>query len=244
LALRHDTFVLTTVNSKFKKTFKMKIVILLYKGFTAMDAIGAYEILCRLPEADVRFAAKSKGIIESEYAGMKMIATHNLDEIQAADILLVPGSTFAFTQVAQDKEVLQHIQRIDQTTKWTVSVCTGAIILGAAGLLKEKRATTHWAVLDRLPAFGALPKSERYVQDGKLITAAGVSAGIDMALFLTTLIAGEDYAKMVQLVTEYYPAPPVNIPDITAVPEQIEAATKEFLKNEILKMSSAEVVLN
>jgi len=222
----------------------MKIVILLYKGFTAMDVIGAYEILCRLPEAEVRFAAKHKGIIESEYASMKMVATHSLDEIQAADILLVPGSTFAFMQVAQDKEVLQHILRIDQTTKWTTSVCTGAIILGAAGLLNKKQATTHWTMLNRLSEFGALAKSERFVQDGKLITAAGVSAGIDMALFLTALIAGEDYAKKVQLVTEYYPKPPLNVTDRTGVPEQIEENAKEFLKTEILKMSSFETDLS
>ena len=222
----------------------MKIVILLYKGFTAMDVIGAYEILCRLPEAQVRFAARKKGIIESEYSSMKMVATHNLDEIQEADILLVPGSTFAFMQVAKDEEVLQHIRRIDQTTKWTVSVCTGAIILGAAGLLKGKQATTHWAAMDRLSEFGALAKSERYVQEGKLITAAGVSAGIDMALFLTAMIAGEEYARTVQLVTEYYPEPPVNISNLTEVPKQIEENATSFLKSEILKMSNSEAVFN
>ncbi len=222
----------------------MEIVILLYKGFTAMDVVGAYEILCRLPEARVKFAAKEKALIESEYASMKMAATHRLAEIERADMLLVPGSTFAFMQVAQDKEVLQHIRRIDQTTEWTVSVCTGAIILGAAGLLKGKQATTHWAMLDKLLQFEALPKSERYVRDGKLITAAGVSAGIDMALHLASLVTSEDYAKMLQLVTEYYPEPPVNIPDLTAVPKQIEADARAFLKGEILKMSSAIAVLN
>jgi transcriptional regulator GlxA family with amidase domain len=222
----------------------MQIVILLYKGFTAMDVVGAYEILCRLPEAQVRFAAKEKGVIESEYPSMQMVAAYSLNEIKKADILLVPGSTFAFMQLAQDKEVLGHIRRIDQTTKWTVSVCTGAIILGAAGLLKSKQATTHWAMMDGLSQFGALPKSERYVQDGKLITAAGVSAGTDMALYLTSLIVDEDYAKMLQLVTEYYPEPPVSTPDMSAVPKQIEAHARAFLKGEIMKMSNSMSVLN
>ncbi len=217
----------------------MEIVILLYKGFTAMDVVGAYEILCRLPEAQVKFAAKETGVVESEYASMKMVAAHRLDEIERADILLVPGSTFDFMQLTQDKKVLQHVQRIHRTTKWTVSVCTGSIILGAAGLLKDKQATTHWAMLDKLLQFGACPKSERYVQDGKLVTAAGVSAGMDMGLFLAGLVAGEDYAKMLQLVTEYYPEPPGNISNVTAVPKQTETDARTFLKGEILKMSGS-----
>jgi transcriptional regulator GlxA family with amidase domain len=215
----------------------MKIVILLYKGFTAMDVIGAYEILCRLPKAEIQFAAKQKGIIESEYPAMKMMAGYNLDEIKEADILLVPGSTYAFMEVAKNTEILGHIQRIDQTTRWTTSVCTGAIILGAAKLLVGKKATTHWAVMDTLPGLGAQPISERYVQDGKILTAAGVSAGMDMALFLTTLLEGDNYAKVVQLVTEYYPEPSTGIQHLNFVPAHIREKTREFLKTEISKMS-------
>lgn len=220
----------------------MEIVILLYKGFSAMDVVGAYEILCRLPEANVRFAAKEKGVIESEYPAMKMVATHSLVEITGADLLLVPGSTFAFMQVAQDNEILHHIKRLDATTEWTTSVCTGAIILGAAGLLRDKKVTTHWAMFDKLKSFGAHPVSERYVQDGKLVTAAGVSAGIDMALYLSTLIAGEDNAKMLQLIVEYYPKPPVDISEFTGVPKKIETAARIFLKTEIDKMSMQPVI--
>jgi transcriptional regulator GlxA family with amidase domain len=222
----------------------MQIIILLYKGFTAMDVIGAYEILCRLPGAKATFVAKEKGVIESEYASMKMVATHSLAEVQKADLLLVPGSTFAFIHVAQDKEVLYHLRRLHEKTQWTTSVCTGTIILGAAGLLKGKQATTHWAMLESLAQFGAYPKSERYVRDGKLISAAGVSAGIDMALYLARLIVDEDYASMLQLVTEYYPEPPVSIPDMTGVPKQTEADARNFLKSEIKKMSQATAVLN
>jgi transcriptional regulator GlxA family with amidase domain len=216
----------------------MKITILLYKGFTAMDIISAYEVLCRLPDAEVRFAAKEKGIIESEYASMKMVATHSLAEIEDADILLVPGSTFAFSQVAKDTEVLQHIRRIDATTQWTVSVCSGAVILGAAGLLKGKRATTHWAMLERLSQFGAIPVSQRYVHDGKVITAAGVSAGTDMALSLAAILEGEEYAKMLQLVIEYFPQPPTEMTKIEEVSGEVKTDAKMFLKGEIMRMGA------
>lgn len=108
-----------------------------------MDVVGAYQIFCRLPDAQIKFAAEETGIIETEYPSMKMAAIHRLAEIERADILLVPGSTLAFIQVSQNTEVLQHIRLIDQTTKWTVSVCSGAIILGAVGLLQGKKATTH-----------------------------------------------------------------------------------------------------
>jgi transcriptional regulator GlxA family with amidase domain len=216
----------------------MKIVILLYQGFTAMDVVGAYEVLCRLPEAQVIFAGKQAGLVDSEYPSMKMIASHRLEEIQNADILLVPGSTFAFTKIAQDQEVRQYLQRIHETTQWTVSVCTGSIILGAAGILKGKEATTHWALLDKLHEFGAVPKAERYVQQGKLITAAGVSAGTDMALFLTSLIAGKEYAEMLQLVTEYYPKPPLAAAELSDVSDQTKSSATAFLRKEIAKMAA------
>ena len=133
----------------------------------------------------------------------------------------------------KDSEVIRHIQRLDATTKWTTSVCSGAMIMAAAGLLKGKSATSHWDLLDRLSTFGANPVAERYVHDGKFITAAGVSAGIDMALYLTATTQGEDYAKMVQLVIEYYPQPPLNVPAFTAVPDEVKSAASAYLKEEI-----------
>ncbi|MGN6531413.1 MAG: DJ-1/PfpI family protein, partial [Ginsengibacter sp.] len=123
--------------------------------------------------------------------------------------------------------------------KWTVSVCTGSVLLAAAGLLAGKKATSHWAVLDRLPKFGAQPISERFVQDGKIITAAGVSAGIDMGLHLASLISGEDYSQMLQLVTEYYPEPPTKIGNASFVSQEIKEKTRSFLQSEISKMSSS-----
>lgn len=222
----------------------MEIVILLYKGFTALDVIGPYEVLSRLPDAVVKFAAKEKGIVQSEYASMKMMATHSLSEIDHADILLVPGSTTAFLDVMKDGEVIYHLQRIDAMTQWTTSVCTGGTILAAAGLLKGKEATTHWAALPLLSQFGATPVSERFVQEGKIITAAGVSAGIDMALYLTKEIAGDSYAKMVQLMIEYYPKPPIDIPDLSAVPKDVENAARAFFKEEMKRMNKEAVAVS
>lgn len=214
----------------------MEIVILLYKGFTTLDAIGPYEVLCRLPNATVKFAAKEKGIIESEYATTKMIATHSLAEIEKADILLIPGSTMTFTSVAGDEQVLGHIRRLHSTTQLTLSVCSGSVILAAAGLLNGLSATSHWAVLDILKKYGAKPVSERYIRQGKIITAAGVSAGIDMALYITSVLEDEDYAKMIQLVLEYYPEPPVDLAELSAVPKVIEESAINYLRKEILKM--------
>lgn len=216
----------------------MEIVILLYKGFTTLDAIGPYEVLCRLPNASVKFAAKEKGVIESEYATTKMIATHSLDEIEKADILLVPGSTMSFASVAGDEEVLDHIRRIHTTTQLTLSVCSGSVILAAAGLLKGLSATSHWAVLDILTKYGAKPVSERYVRQGKIITAAGVSAGIDMALYISSILEDEDYAKMIQLVLEYYPEPPVDLEELSAIPKGLEENAISYLRNEIVKLKA------
>ncbi|HZW69422.1 MAG TPA: DJ-1/PfpI family protein, partial [Hanamia sp.] len=153
-------------------------------------------------------------------------------------------STTGFLQAIKDAEILEHIQRIDKTTEWTISVCTGAIILAAAGLLKDKEATSHWAALEMLSSFGAKPVTRRYIQQGKIITAAGVSAGIDMALYLAQLIEGEKYARMVQLVTEYYPASPVNISATETEAKEVQDAARAFFKKEMMKMNAVAPVMN
>lgn len=221
----------------------MEIVFLLYHGFTALDAIGPYDVLSRLPNAEVKFAAKEKGLVQSEYASLKMMATHSLAEIETADILLVPGSTTAFLEVMKDDEIIFHIQRLDATTQWTTSVCTGGVLLAAAGVLKGIKATTHWAALPLLSRFGATPVSERFIQQGKIITAAGVSAGIDMALHLTKEMEGDSYAKMVQLLIEYYPEPPVDVPNLSTVPKEVEAAARAFFREEMKKMNKDAVAV-
>ncbi|MBL4578353.1 MAG: DJ-1/PfpI family protein [Flavobacteriales bacterium] len=185
----------------------MKVVIYIYNGITMLDAIGPYEVLRNIRDAEVYFVAEKKGEIKADSNFIHINAKYDIHEIENADILLIPGSTIAFVREMKNKKVLKWIRKIDQTTKWTTSVCSGSLILAAAGLLKGKEATSHWKPMNLLKDFGAIPKNERVVKQGKFITAAGVSAGIDMALYLSDKIVGETETKAIQLVIEYDPNP-------------------------------------
>lgn len=185
----------------------MQIVFLFYDGMTALDAIGPHEILCRLPGAMIQRVARKLGSVHTDSAGLELVAEYSLMDVSYADVLVIPGAGSA-TTLREYPEVLDWVRSIHATTKWTASVCTGSLILGAAGLLSGLRATTHWAVLDRLSTWDAEPVSERIVESGKIITAAGVSAGIDMALILAAKIAGIQVAQTLQLGIEYDPEPP------------------------------------
>lgn len=185
----------------------MEIAFLLYDGITALDAIGPHEVLSRLPGAEVKRAARKSGVVHTDSAALELIAEYSLSEISHADVLVVPGAKSA-TTLQDDPEILAWIRFIHKTTTWTTSVCTGSLILGACGLLKGLPATSHWAVIDRLKLWGAVPTSRRVVEAGKIITAAGVSAGIDMALMLAAQIAGPEVAQSLQLAIEYDPKPP------------------------------------
>ena len=185
----------------------MQIAFLLFEGITPLDAVGPYEVLGKLPGADIRMTAKQKGEVRTKGQSLAMIADYALAEISAPDILVVPGGPGA-DPLAEDKEVTDWVCSVHQTTTWTTSVCTGALILGGAGLLKGLKATTHWRAMEDLKAFGAEPVDQRVVRQGKVITAAGVSSGIDMALTLAAEIAGDDIAKAIQLGIEYAPEPP------------------------------------
>lgn len=175
---------------------------------TALDAVGPHEVLCRIPGATVKRAALKAGLIQTD-SGLQLTAENTIKDVSQADILIVPGAGSA-TTLHKYPEVLEWICSIHKTTQWSGSVCTGSLILGAAGLLKGVNATTHWAAFERLKKYGAIPVDSRVVEDGKLITAAGVSAGIDMALTLIAKVAGEQVAKTLQLAIEYDPAPPFN----------------------------------
>ncbi len=188
----------------------MEIVFLFYEGMTALDAIGPHEVLCRLSGAHVRRVALKAGPVRTDSANLELVAEYAISDISHADVLLIPGAGSA-TTLRKHPEALAWIRRVHATTKWTTSVCTGSLILGAAGLLQGVRATSHWAVRDRLPMWGAEPVSERVVQSGKIITAAGVSAGIDMALMLAEKMAGTPIAKTLQLGIEYDPEPPYDV---------------------------------
>lgn len=213
----------------------MNIVIYLYNGLTVLDAVGPYEVLSRLPEANVKFVAKEKGVIISDTHFLKLVAEYDITEIQSADILVVPGSVVSFIRESKDKAVLNWIQNVHQTTIWTTSVCSGSVILAASGILQGKKATSHWGAIHMLNEYGVTPSSERYIQEGKIITAQGVSAGIDMALFLVGKIIGEEKAKAYQLFIEYDPNPPYNSGTITKADAETISLSKKILTKEAKK---------
>jgi transcriptional regulator GlxA family with amidase domain len=185
----------------------MRIAILIFDRLTALDAIGPYEVLSRLPGAELRFVAKEAGDKRTDTGALGLQADLALADLPDPEVVLVPGGAGS-RELMGDSQVLDWLLAVHETSTWTTSVCTGSLVLGAAGILDGKRATTHWAYLDALGELGAEPVAERVVEDGKLITAAGVSAGIDMALHLAARIAGDDVAQAIQLGIEYDPAPP------------------------------------
>lgn len=185
----------------------MEIAFLFYEGMTALDAIGPHEILSRLPGAIVKRVSQEPGAICTDCAGLGLTAEFGFRDVLRADLLVLPGGAAART-LRDCPEALEWVRAIHATTQWTASVCTGSLILGAAGLLKGVRATTHWAAFERLERWGAIPTRARVVEDGKVITGAGVSAGIDMALTLFAKIAGQQAAEALQLGIEYDPEPP------------------------------------
>jgi transcriptional regulator GlxA family with amidase domain len=202
---------------------------------TVLDAVGPYEVLSRLPEANVKFVAKEKGLIISDTHFLKLVAEYDITEIQSADILVVPGSVVSFIRESKDKAVLNWIQKVHQTTIWTTSVCSGSVILAASGILQGKKATSHWGAIHMLSDYGVTPSIERYIQEGKIITAQGVSAGIDLALFLVGQIVGEAKAKAYQLFIEYDPNPPYESGTITKADAETISLAKKILTKEAKK---------
>jgi transcriptional regulator GlxA family with amidase domain len=185
----------------------VQIAILLYDRFTALDAVGPYEVLARLPGATVVFAAEQPGPVRADTGMLALTADAALADVPHPDIVLVPGGPGQDDQMT-DGAVHEWLRAADAASSWTASVCTGSLILAAAGLLAGHRATSHWLALEQLSEFGVTPVSQRVVIDGKFITAAGVSAGIDMALGLAGRIGGKELAQSIQLGIEYDPQPP------------------------------------
>ncbi|QHA08218.1 DJ-1/PfpI family protein [Streptomyces broussonetiae] len=185
----------------------MEIAMVVYDRFTALDAVGPYEILSRLPDAHLTFVAERPGPIRTDTGFLAVTADRALDELPSPDLLVVSGGPGTEAQM-ENHVLLDWLRAADATSTWTTSVCSGSLLLAAAGLLHGRRATSHWAALELLEQFGAEPTGERVVTDGKYVTAAGVSSGIDMALTLTGRIAGDEHAQAVQLLTEYDPQPP------------------------------------
>jgi transcriptional regulator GlxA family with amidase domain len=203
----------------------MRMAILLFDNVTALDVVGPFEVL-RLTGADeVVFVGKKAGEVRARGA-LGLAVDRTLDEVPAADIVLVPGGPGQVPLMA-DEEVLAWLRRIDETTTWTTAVCTGSLLLAAAGLLSGRRATTHWLALDQFPAFGVEPSEERVVFDGKYVTAAGVSAGIDMAFRLGARLSGDDVAQTIQLAIEYDPQPPFDVGSPAKAPAELVASMRE-----------------
>jgi transcriptional regulator GlxA family with amidase domain len=198
----------------------MNIAIVLYDRFTALDAIGPYEVLSRLPGASVVFVAAAAGPVRTDNGMLTLIAERSLEEVQRPDIVLVPGGPGEVAQRAGGT-VLEWLEQVEPTSTWTTSVCTGSLILAATGLLRGRRATSHWLALEELRRLGAEPVQERVVFDGKLVTAAGVSAGIDMALMLAARVAGDAVAQAIQLGIEYDPQPPFDAGSPHKAPAEI-----------------------
>ncbi|MEO6548642.1 MAG: DJ-1/PfpI family protein [Ferruginibacter sp.] len=213
----------------------MEIVIYIYNGITALDAIGPYEVLSKLPNASVKFVAEEKGVIVSDNHFLKLVAEYDISEIEKADILLIPGSVIGFIREAKKLVVKDWIKRVHKTTKWTVSVCTGSIILASTGLLTGLKASSHWGAIHLLKDYGAIPTPERYVREGKIITSQGVSAGIDMALYLALQIVGSEQAKSYQLLIEYFPQPPLDFDMIEDTSDEIYSLAKKTMAVDVKK---------
>jgi putative intracellular protease/amidase len=212
-----------------------QIAIVTYPGFTALDMIGPYEVLRNLPDAEVRFVWHDAGPITADSGVLVIGATHSLVETRSPDVILVPGGPSTPVH-ARDEALLDWLRRAHRSAQWTASVCSGSVILAAAGLLEGRRATSHWLAIPLLKGFGATPVSdERVVRDGNVITSAGVSAGLDLALWLAGEIGGEGRAKAIQLSIEYDPQPPFDSGHMSKASAATKAAATALLSRDSAK---------
>ena len=201
------------------------VVFAIYPHVTQLDFTGPHEVLARLPGAKCILASTTGGDVEAD-GGLVFTRVRRLAEIERCALICVPGG-FGTIEAMEDQELLAQLRRLARTARYVTSVCTGALVLGAAGLLKGKRATSHWAWRHALSAFGATPDSARVVRDGNVFTGGGVTAGIDFALTVLAEIAGDEFAQSVQLGIEYAPAPPFNSGRPELAPAHVLATTQQ-----------------
>lgn len=216
-----------------------QIAIVLYPDFTALDFIGPYEVLRFIPDTEVRFVWHEPGPVTADSGVLVIGATHSFDETPAPDVVLVPGGP-GTTMAARDDKLLDWLRRVHPAAAWTTSVCSGSLVLAAAGLLEGQRATSHWSTLPLLKPFGVTPVGyERIVRTGHagLVTAAGVSAGIDLGLWLAGQIAGEERAKAIQLSIEYDPQPPFDSGHMSKASAATKATATAGLAKDTFKPS-------
>jgi transcriptional regulator GlxA family with amidase domain len=203
----------------------MNIACLVFDQITLLDAVGPVEVLSRIPGAKVELVAKKKQLLQSSKSGFRLMPDCVLEDMGAADILVVPGGP-GVRPLLKDSRVLDWVRRVHQSSQWTTSVCTGSLLLAAAGLLQGLAATTHWNAMADLERYGAKPVQERVVLTGKIVMGAGVSAGIDMGLTLASLAAGEAVARAIQLRIEYDPKPPFD----AGVPDRVDEMVLELAR--------------
>lgn len=200
----------------------MQIAVVLFDNITALDAIGPMEVLCRMPGVELRTVGlrAAPHLVHAEGQGTGLEVTATLDEVTRPDVVLVPGGP-GQARLMDHEPLLTWLREVDRTSTLTASVCTGSLLLAAAGLLKGRRATTYWLAMDRLAELGSVPVHERFVSDGKYVTSAGVSAGIDMALHLAGRLFGDVAAQTAQLGIEYDPAPPYDAGNARTAPPAV-----------------------
>ncbi len=207
----------------------MEIAVALFDQVTALDAVGPYEVLQRLPGAEVRFVGHRKGEVRTDNGFLGLTVDRTFDEVPSPDIVLVPGG-IGTRALVHDAVILQWIRTAHETTQFTTSVCTGSLLLAAAGILDGVKATTHFASRHLLAKYGAKPSDERVVVEGRVITAAGVSSGIDMALQLAERLTDATTAKALQLMIEYDPQPPHDAGALHKVDAPVLARVQELAK--------------
>jgi len=210
-------------------TDRLQIAVPLFDGFTALDAVGPYEVLQRIPTFDITFVGHARGEVRSENGMLGLVVDATFEELPAPDVLVFPGGV-GTRALQRDERVLEWVRRAHAGTRYTTSVCTGSLVLGAAGLLQGLTATTHWACYGELAAHGAEPTAQRVVEhlDRRIITAAGVSSGIDMALRLTELLVDGTAARAAQLMIEYDPQPPFDCGSVAKSDDAVMTRVIEY----------------
>lgn len=210
-------------------TTSTTIAVALFPRLTALDAVGPYEILQRLPDTDVVFVGHERGPVRTENGYLGLVVDATYDEVAHPDVIVMPGG-IGTRALVHDDVVRSWLRAAHATSRWTTSVCTGSLVLAAAGLLDGRTAATHWSCLDELRAFGAVPTGDRVVEhlDERIITAAGVSAGIDMALRLAALLVDDVAARAMQLMVEYDPRPPFDCGAVHKADAAVLARTKAY----------------
>jgi putative intracellular protease/amidase len=210
----------------------MQIACVLFPRLTALDIIGPYEVLQRLPDATVTFVGHQRGEVRTENGFLGLTVDATFDEMPSPDVVIVPGGV-GTRALLDDQPLLDWVRKAHETSRYTTSVCTGAMVLAAAGLLKDMTATTHWATYNELQALGAVPTSQRVVEhlDQRIITAAGVSSGIDMALRLSELLVDRVAAEAMQLAVEYDPQPPFDMGHPERATEEVVLRLIEYTQH-------------